>query len=100
MQGDDRAAKIDRACQWYRSNRDAIASLLGTDGLYVPAEDGHGIHYYQPHWNPECWIEKWEERDRRFSLEEAEEKIGAQMRPLFKVVRDRQFGVATEPHPL
>lgn len=96
-----RRERVTRACTWYWSNRETIRLMLTNGPLEVPMNNGGtGFHLYQTNWNPECWIEKWENGDRRFSLEEAEELISDQMRPLFRVVRDRQFGTseAIAPH--
>ena len=90
MDDQQRREKVDKACQWYRSNRATIEAMLP---LRVPMEaNPRGHYYYQENWNIECWCVKWEAGDRRFTLDEAETLISGQLRPLFSVVRDRLSG--------
>jgi hypothetical protein len=82
----DRQTKVERAIAWYRINRAAIEALLPLD---VPhGGESTGFSHYPGHWALDFWIDKWESGDRRFSLDEAEQLICAQLRPLYPVVRE------------
>lgn len=86
----DQRARVDRvntACRWYRSNLELIRSMLP---LWLPLEGyPRGVSWYPENWHLEFWIDKWETKDPRFTLEEAEKMISEQLRPLFPVVREK-----------
>jgi hypothetical protein len=83
----ERADKVSAACRWYRGNVEIIRSMLP---LWLPLEGyPRGVSWYPENWCPLYWINKWESKDNRFTLEEAEQMISEQLRPLFPLVRDR-----------
>lgn len=85
----ERTDRVNAACRWYRGNLAYIKALLAQGDLKVPHADGQGFSLYPSNWHLEFWIDKWEMKDKRFSLGEAEAMISDQLRPLFPVVRDR-----------